>query len=132
LEKGAYVRVGSTNRRADRELIAELHRFASGESYDEEALPDLDSEAIDFRVASESFASRRKLKRADLETLRLLTRHQGRKVPTVGGMLLFGRERERHFPDAWIQAGRFSGVDKVNLIDALVHLGGCGWRLASA
>jgi predicted HTH transcriptional regulator len=120
LEKGAYVRVGSTNRRADRELIAELHRFASGESYDEEALPDLDSEAIDFRVASESFASRRKLKRADLETLRLLTRHQGRKVPTVGGMLLFGRERERHFPDAWIQAGRFSGVDKVNLIDTLV------------
>jgi predicted HTH transcriptional regulator len=118
-EKGTYVRVGSTNRQADRELIAELRRFASGESYDEEALPDLDSEAIDFRAASESFASKRKLKRTDLETLRLLTRHQGHKVPTIGGMLLFGKERERHFPDAWIQAGRFAGTDKVNLIDTL-------------
>ena len=32
----------------------------------------------------------RKLARRDLETLRLLTDHQGRKVPTVGGMILFG------------------------------------------
>ncbi len=117
-DKGVYVRVGSTNRVADRELIAELRRFASGESYDEEPMPDLDSEAIDFRAASELFASRRKLKRSDLDTLRVMTRHQGRKVPTVGGVLLFGEERETHFPDAWIQAGRFAGVDKVKLIDS--------------
>jgi hypothetical protein len=30
----------------------------------------------------------------------------------VGGVLVFGRDRERHFPDAWIQAGRFDGLDK--------------------
>lgn len=54
LERGAYVRVGSTNRRADRELIEELRRFARGEAFDEQAMPDLDSEAIDFRAASES------------------------------------------------------------------------------
>jgi ATP-dependent DNA helicase RecG len=29
---GVYVRVGSTNRRADRELIDELRRFARGET----------------------------------------------------------------------------------------------------
>ena len=105
-ERGVYVRVGSTNRRADRELVEELRRLARGESYDEQAMPELDSEAIDFRAASESFAPVRKLRRTDLETLRLLTRHQGRRVPTVGGMLLFGKERGRYFPDAWIQAGR--------------------------
>jgi predicted HTH transcriptional regulator len=119
LERGVYVRVGSSNRQADRELIAELRRFASGESYDEEPLPDLDSEAIDFRAASELFASKRKLKKTDLDTLRIVTNHQGRKVPTVGGVLLFGYERERRFPDAWIQAGRFDGLDKVSLIDTL-------------
>jgi len=118
-ERGVYVRVGSSNRQADRELVAELRRFASGESYDEEPLVDLDSEAIDFRAASESFAPRRELKRGDLDTLRILTKHQGRKVPTVGGLLLFGREREQHFPDAWIQAGRFDGISKVTLIDNL-------------
>jgi ATP-dependent DNA helicase RecG len=80
-------------------------------------LPDLDSEAIDFRAASESFAFKRKLRRGDLVTLRILTKHQGHTVPTIGGMLLFGLERERYFPDAWIQAGRFDGLDKVRLID---------------
>ena len=119
LEKGVYVRVGSSNRQADKELIAELKRFASGESYDEEPLPELDSEAIDFRAASESFASKRKLKKSDLDTLRILTKHQGRRVPTIGGMLLFGRGREQRFPDAWIQAGRFDGIDKVHLIDTM-------------
>lgn len=116
-ENGIYVRVGSTNRRADREMIEELRRYVRGVGFDEQALPELNSEALDFRAASESFAPIRKLKRADLETLRLVTTHQGRKVPTVGGMLLFGKDRARHFPDAWIQAGRFQGTDKTHISD---------------
>jgi ATP-dependent DNA helicase RecG len=114
---GVYVRVGSTNRRADAELIEELRRFARGESFDEQPMPGFDSEALDFRAASESFAPVRKLARRDLETLRLVTDHQGKNVPTVGGMILFGRDRERHFPDAWIQAGRFAGTDKSRIVD---------------
>lgn len=117
LEGGVYVRVGSTNRRADRELVEELGRFARGEAFDEQPMPDLDSEALDFRVASESFAPVRKLQRRDLETLRLVTTHQGRSVPTVGGVLLFGKDRDRHFPDAWIQAGRFRGADRARIVD---------------
>ena len=117
LAGGVYVRVGSTNRRADPELIDELRRFARGEAFDEQPMPGLDSEGLDFRAASESFAPVRKLARRDLDTLRLVTSHQGRQVLTVGGMLLFGRDRERHFPDAWIQAGRFQGADKSRIID---------------
>ena len=119
LDSGVYVRVGSTNRRADRDMIEELRRFARGEAYDEQTMPEFDSEALDFRVASESFAPVRRLGRADLETLRLVAKHQGRKVPTVGGMLLFGKHRERLFPDAWIQAGRFRGVDKTHIADSV-------------
>jgi predicted HTH transcriptional regulator len=117
LDSGVYVRVGSTNRRADRELIEELRRFARGEAYDEQPMPDLDSEAIDFAVASELFAPVRKLRRTDLQTLRLVTNHQGRRVPTVGGLLLFGRRREEYFPDAWIHVGRFEGVDRSRILD---------------
>jgi predicted HTH transcriptional regulator len=57
VETERHVRVCSSNRQADKELFAELKRFGSGDSYDEEPLPNLDSEAIDFRAASESFAS---------------------------------------------------------------------------
>lgn len=46
-----------------------------------------------------------------------MTDHQGRKVPTVGGLLLFGRDRERHFPDAWIQTGRFRDADRSRILD---------------
>jgi predicted HTH transcriptional regulator len=122
LAGGVYVRVGSTNRRADREMVEELRRFARGEAFDEQPMPGLDSEELDFRAASESFAPIRKLARRDLESLRLVTGHQGRNVPTVGGMILFGQDRERHFPDAWMQAGRFAGTDKSRIVDrAEIH-----------
>jgi predicted HTH transcriptional regulator len=32
-------------------------------------------------------------------------------------MLLFGRERASHFPDAWIQVGRFQSTDKSKIVD---------------
>ena len=114
---GVYVRVGSTNRHADAQLIEEMRRFVRGEGYDEQPMPSLDSEAIDFSAAVESFAPVRQLGQRDLETLRLVTEYQGRMVPTVGGMLLFGKDRERHFPDAWIQTGRFAGTDKSRILD---------------
>jgi predicted HTH transcriptional regulator len=125
-EAGVFVRVGSTNRRADEEMVAELRRASLGRSFDEQAIAELDSEALDFRVASECFAPVRKLRKTDLETLRLLVQHQGRKVPSVGGVLLFGRDadvRQAHFPDAWIQAGRFAGSDKTRIVDSMAFRG---------
>ena len=116
-ESGTYVRVGSTNRSADADLIDEMRRFARGESFDERALPEADSEALDFRAASESFSEFREIGENDLDTLGLRTTHQGRKVPTVGGFLLFGRDRLARFPDAWVQAGHFAGVDKSRILD---------------
>jgi predicted HTH transcriptional regulator len=44
--------------------------------------------------------------------------HQGRRVPTIGGVLLFGKTRERDFPDAWFQAGAFAGADKSRIEDS--------------
>ena len=118
-DAGVFVRVGSTNRRADRETVEGLRRVAANQSFDELPRPDLDSEAIDFRAASESFAPVRALRRADLRTLHLTARYQGREVPTNGGLLLFGTERLLHFPDAWVQTARFAGVDRKRIADSL-------------
>ncbi|MCG5517400.1 MULTISPECIES: ATP-binding protein, partial [unclassified Ectothiorhodospira] len=52
-----------------------------------------------------------------LVALRLLMPYQGRLVPSVGGILLFGRERQWHFSDAWVQCGRFRGTDKIEIFD---------------
>jgi predicted HTH transcriptional regulator len=116
-ERGTYVRLGSTNRQADAALIAELRRGTGLESYDEQPLPDLDSEALDFVAASECFSQVRRLRRQDLLSLGLVTKHQGRVVPTIGGVILFGRDRLARVPDAWIQAGCFAGKDRATLAD---------------
>lgn len=76
--------MGSTDWRADDALIAEMQRFARGHAFDEHAMLMLDSEAINFRVASESVAPLRRLARRDLDTRRLVTDYQGRRVSADG------------------------------------------------
>ncbi|MDO8879541.1 MAG: helix-turn-helix domain-containing protein [Coriobacteriia bacterium] len=115
---GVYVRLGSTNRRADTALIAELGRSARGEGFDEQPEPDLGRDALDFEAVQSAFGGGRTIRHADLKTLRLTTLVQGREVPTVGGMLLFGRDRLGRYPDAWIQAGRFKGTTKATIVDS--------------
>ncbi len=109
---GVYVRLGSTNRKADRQLTAELERSVTGTAFDELPLPELTADALDLTAARALFEGQRELNEKGLLTLRLLTPVQGKLVPTIGGVLLFGRDREEHFPDAWIQCGRFAGTDK--------------------
>jgi predicted HTH transcriptional regulator len=118
-EDGVFVRVGSTNRRAEELQIEELKRWNRMDSFDEQAVPDLKSEAIDFRAASEFFAPYRHLTPQAWSTLRVTTEHQGRQVPTIGGLLLFGKDRFARFPDAWIQAGRFAGSNRARLLDSV-------------
>ena len=116
--EGVFVRVGSTNRRADSFLIEEMRRYNQVSSFDEQPMPDLNSEAIDFRAASEFFKPIRKLTPLGLQSLKLTTSYQGRIVPTIGGVLLFGAARLKHFPDAWIQVGRFAGSDRRRMLDS--------------
>jgi predicted HTH transcriptional regulator len=65
LDGGVYVRVGSTNRRADRELVEELRRFVRGEPFDEQPMPGLDS--IRKRWTSERLPSRSRPRASSLD-----------------------------------------------------------------
>lgn len=116
-ETGVYVRLGSTSRQADRELIGELRRSVEGVSFDELPMPDLSIHDLDIAAAQAAFGDGRTLDEQALTTLKLLTRHQNKLVPTKGGMLLFGRQRTQHFSDAWIQCGRFFGTEKIDIFD---------------
>lgn len=85
LPNGVYYRVGSTNREADHTMIEELKRSVTNKFFDETPMLDLNSEEIDFRVASEFFENKKVLNEKDLQTLELIVPNQGRHVPTVGG-----------------------------------------------
>ena len=56
-ENGVYIRLGSTNRRAGPEMIAELQRLARNTFFDEQPCSEISSEGIDFRAASEFFST---------------------------------------------------------------------------
>ena len=114
---GTYVRIGSTNRRADAPLVEEMRRSARFQSFDELPMVDLPANSIDLRAAREAFAPVRALRRRDLASLGCLTESQGRLVPTVGGVLLFGQHRSAAFPDAWVQVARFAGTDRARVVD---------------
>ncbi|MHB1340551.1 MAG: ATP-binding protein [Coriobacteriia bacterium] len=117
-ERGAYVRLGSTNRTADPELFAELARSARGVGFDEEPDGGVGVAALDTDAIRRVFAGRRDVSPAVLKTLKLTTLQGGNAVPTVGGMLLFGRDRLERYPDAWVQAGRFRGLTKSAVVDS--------------
>jgi hypothetical protein len=76
-EAGVFVRLGSTNRRADPAQIDEMRRFGQFQSFDVQPIPDLNSEALDFRAASELFASVRKLAPSAFRNLRITTGQRG-------------------------------------------------------
>ena len=50
-----------------------MKRIIPEQSYDEDALPELNPEGLNFRAASQSFAPARTLKRGDLRSLQLKT-----------------------------------------------------------
>jgi ATP-dependent DNA helicase RecG len=81
-------------------------------------MPNLNSEAIDFRAASEYFKPIRKLTPRGLQNLKIMTVYQGRMVPTIGGVLLFGVARLNHFPDAWLQAAPIRGSRPASMLDS--------------
>ncbi|MEX1183991.1 MAG: helix-turn-helix domain-containing protein [Gemmatimonadota bacterium] len=115
---GTYVRLGSTNRKADAALASELGRRTVLASYDEQPVPDLSYEAVDFAAFSQSFAdAERPVRREHLRSLGLIAKHERRMVPTIGGVILYGVDRLDRFPDAWIQVGRFAGSDRSEIVD---------------
>lgn len=116
---GVYVRIGSTNRVADPAQVDELKRVVLRRTFDEESVGGTNSEAIDFRVASELFAAAgRTLANTDLATLGMVVKEGARTVATTGGILAFGRDRMKWFPDAYLKAGCFAGKDRTKIADS--------------
>lgn len=111
-----YVRLGASNRQADNELVAEMQRSVRFESFDELPFATEPIDAVDLKAVRTEFAGRRSIQRRDLQTLGLSALHQGHEVPTIGGLVLFGRDRQA-FPDATVRCARFEGTDRVKILD---------------
>jgi ATP-dependent DNA helicase RecG len=87
-------------------------------SFDEQPCFEVNSEDIDFRAASEFFASvSRKLTPSIFKTLGLIISQGKKDIPTLGAVLLFEKNRRLLFPDAVIRCARFQGTDTNRFLD---------------
>jgi len=119
-ENGVYIRLGSTNRRAGSEIIEEIRRLSRNMFFDEHPCAEANSEAVDFRAASEFFSEvSRPLNEARMINLGLIVSYRGTNVPSRGAILLFGKNRHSIFPDAVIRCARFKGIGKERFFDQI-------------
>ncbi|MCZ2408049.1 MAG: helix-turn-helix domain-containing protein [Burkholderiales bacterium] len=116
-EHGTYQRLGSSNRQVGLDWIVQAHRNAAGQVFDEQPMPALSVDDLDLAALARWLGPGHPLNDQTLQTLKMLREEQGRLVPTQGAVLLFGKARALHFPDAWVQCGRFRGRDKVEIFD---------------
>lgn len=116
--KGTYLRLGSSNRRVDESALAELKRMSSNQSFDE--IPSDKSKLDDFDMdaAKAWFAKVKKTFNQNKATsLKLFVKKQAKIVPTIGGMLLFGKTKDSVFPDAVVRCVLFAGTTKAKVLD---------------
>ena len=83
-EDGVYVRLGSTNRRAGPELLAELQRSLSGLSFDQMPCADLSADDLDPERIRRYFAAiGRQVSQEHLESLGVLVAQAGRPADAI-------------------------------------------------
>ncbi len=120
LEKGVYLRFGSTNRLADEEALRSLKDYARNISFDEKPFVEGTPKDLDWETIQKIFKSvQRTITPQNAKKLSLVVRHNNKDHPSNGGIILFGKERLHYFPDAMIRCARFLGTSKVTLLDQL-------------
>jgi ATP-dependent DNA helicase RecG len=122
VDRGAFVRIGSTCRVADREMLKRLMREGSQRSFDSE-LSTLPTSVLN-KALFEEYLSRRKARLGSPpatlkdELLIDLNLAEGRNL-TITGALLFSHEPQRdpQLTGALIRAARFKGTERGIFID---------------
>lgn len=110
---GTYIRLGTTNRAADLETIAELERQKRHISFDEEICYDAELSELDISPLLEKFESIDKpLNNEKLENLKLIKTESGKVYPTNALMIILGL-----LPHCFVKCARFKGTTMSVFID---------------
>ncbi|WP_024787054.1 MULTISPECIES: RNA-binding domain-containing protein [unclassified Lebetimonas] len=119
-EKGTYIRVGSSNRLANNDMIEELEREKQGISFDSLPVYSKTIDELNFSLFSKQFEqiTGEKLTKTILKKLNLIISDQNREFPTNAFLLLSNDEiRNVRFPYAKIECARFKGTIPGDFID---------------
>ena len=120
-EDGIFVRIGSTNRKADFQVSAELRRQARNISLDQEIDPSFDCDILDRRLL-EKFIELRGLKtKPTLDyfiKIKAAQRYDHTCHPAIGGILLFCSTLPDEYSYARFRVSRFKAENRADLINS--------------
>ncbi|BAF70811.1 RNA-binding domain-containing protein [Nitratiruptor sp. SB155-2] len=119
-ENGTYIRVGSSNRLATKDIIEELEREKQGVSFDSLPLHSKSIDELEISLFAKQFEviTGEKLTKTILKKLNLIILEQNREFPTNALILLSNDEiRNKLFPFAKIECARFKGTVPGDFID---------------
>ncbi len=118
--EGTYIRVGSTNRKADLAIIEELERRKRNVPFDGELVFDKVAKDIEIEGFKSVFLEKtgEALSAATLKKLELIKPGQGENYPT-NALLLFSDDvlRNHYFHFAKVECARFKGTGSDEFID---------------
>ncbi len=118
--EGTYIRVGSTNRKADQAIIEELERRKRNVSFDGELVFDKIVEKIEIVGFQAVYLEKtgEALSSATLKKLELIKPNQGADYPT-NALILFSDDvlRNHYFHFAKVECARFKGTASDEFID---------------
>ncbi len=120
-EQGTFIRVGSSNRLADSDIINELDRKKRNVSYDSVALHEFSYEDLNLNSFINLYldSTGKKVDKAGLSKLGLVKQEHKKTVPTVAALLLCEQEiKDKMYPYAKIECARFKGTKTDTTIDS--------------
>ena len=117
--KGTYIRIGASNRKAAFENIIELERQRRNIGFDEEIYYDIELDALDLSPLYEKFEKTdKKLNDEKLKNLKLIKTEHNITYPTNALMILLGK-----FDHCSVKCARFKGTTMELFIDKKEYKG---------
>lgn len=119
MEKGTYLRVGSTTRLSSNEMIKSLQFKGENISYDSRIDYRFSKVDIDISKTEKIFLEKKdiQIKEEHLFMFNLLAERDDKIYPTVAGMLLFPKREFLEYDYASIKCAHFKGKSKDIFID---------------
>lgn len=115
LDRGTYIRLGRSTVRATADMVEELKWQSRGRSFD--TMPvyhgkeeDLDEKEVFTFLKSKKTSHIHSMTPEVLTSYDLEVEEHASTYPTVGGILLFGKNPQKYFSEAMILCSHFDGV----------------------
>ena len=125
--KGVYIRIGATNRKASYENIIELERQRMNLSYDQEINREVDFNSLNLTPLIDRFAKAQKsLDQSAMKNLKLIHVENGTLHPTNALLILLGK-----FEHVNIKCSRFKGITMDVFLDSKEYRGDLFTQLES-